>query len=285
MPYYFTYECLIIKVCGLVQTRDAIGVFITSRRAKGLSKETLRWYTGILKAFENACPQLPEEPEPIQEFLAGIKTGDERLHGYYRAIRAFYNYIDRRLHAFPNPMVFIDPPKRKKKNPRPITPEELDQLLSYPHNAKVKASLIFLTDTGVRMSEALGLQMEDFIEMPWGYFAKVTGKTGERFVPVSSEAYRSILEIVPLNYSKWWFSRLISRAFKEARVSGSGINLRHTFGSMWRGDITILQQIMGHSHISTTLMYRHLCNEYVAEQHRQFTPLKSIYGMTRRLLI
>lgn len=268
-----------------MQTKDAIEVFITSRRARGLSKETLRWYAGILKAFESACPRLPEDPEPIQEFLASIKTGDERLHGYYRALRAFYNYIDRRLHGFPNPMIFVDPPKRKRKYPRPITLEELEQLLAYPHNARMKAILMFLADTGARVSEVLSLTPTDLFEMPWGYFAQITGKTGARVVPVSHEVYHAIAKVIPIRLSKWHFSRLISKAFKEARIRGSGINLRHTFGSTWRGDVTILQQIMGHTHISTTLIYRHLCNEYVAEQHRQFSPLRSIQGMTRRLFL
>lgn len=266
-------------------TKDAIEVFITFCRSKGLASETLRWYSGIFRRFEREYPQLPETPEPIQQFLANIKTGDERLHGYYRAIRALYNYIDRRLRAFPNPMMFVDPPRRKRKEPRPLTPEDLDQLLAYPHTAWIKAALMFLADTGVRMNEARTLMPGDMIEMPWGYFALVRGKTGERFVPVSYDAYKAIQGIAPIRFSKSWFSRLISRAFKDARVRGSGINLRHTFGSMWYGDVTVLQKIMGHSKISTTLMYRQICNEYVANQHRQFTPLRSVYSMTRRLML
>lgn len=262
-----------------------MAVFIKSRKAKGLPKETIRWYQGILQEFARFTPRLPEQPDLIYDFLAKCTAGDERRHGYYRALKAMYNYIDRRLHAFPNPMIFVDPPRRKPKQPRPLMPEELQQLLSYPHQADIKALLLFLIDTGARVGEAAMLQPQDISETPWGYIARITreGKTGSRLVPISPETYHALMKVLPLKYTKYRTRRLISKAFDDARVQGSGINLRHTFGTLWDGDELMLQRIMGHSHLSTTKIYRQLRIESMMAQHYQYSPLKKIMSSTKRM--
>ena len=266
-----------------MRTLDALEVFLKSRRAKGLSPESIRWYNGVLGKFAMACPELPEEPEPIYEFFSTLESGDERKHGYYRALRALYNYIDRRFKAFPNPMKYVDAPRRSNKRPRPLTLDELDQLLSYPHRPKIKAALLFLIDTGCRVGEIVNLQINDIAETPWGYIARVTGKTGTRLVPLSVETYQALSRVLPLGYNKYRLRRLIRFAFDDAHVLGSAINLRHTFGTYFEGDESILQQIMGHTHLETTMRYRELRVQRMCEQHHKFTPLRMVYS-TRKML-
>lgn len=264
-----------------MRTKDAINIFLTSRRASGVSPETLRWYKDIFRFFESNNYDLPEQPEPIMQFLANCTAGDERRHGYYRALRAMYNYMDLRLHAYPNPMKFVVQPKRTKKVPRPLMPEELDQLISYPHEPKMKAAIMFLIDTGCRVGELANLKLNDITKSPWGYMARVSGKTGTRLVPISSETYNALIRVMPLGYSRYRLRRKISMAFDEARVKGSSINLRHTFGTYWEGDESILQHIMGHTHFETTQIYRQLRFQRITEQHRQYSPLKMIMGGTK----
>ena len=266
-----------------MHTQDAIDIFINSRKAIGVSPETIRWYKGILSKFELSCYELPEKPEPIIEFMASCKAGDERLHGYYRALRAMYNYMDLRLHAFPNPIKLIPQPRRHRKLPRPLMPEELDQLIAYPHPPKIRAALMFLTDTGCRVGELANLKLNDITRTPYGYMARVTGKTGTRIVPISDETYHSLIKNMPLGYSKYRLRRKISMAFIEARVQGSSINLRHTFGTYWEGDESILQQIMGHTHFETTQIYRQLRFRRIAEQHRLYSPLRMIMSGTKAM--
>lgn len=263
-----------------MRTFDAIDIFINSRRARGVSPETVKWYKGILRKFERNFPELPEEPEPIIVFLASLKTGDETLHGYYRSLRAMYNYIDKRLHAFPNPIKFVPQPIRRPKLPRPLMPDELEQLMCYPHSEKIRAALMFLIDTGCRVGELFNLKLGDISKTPYGYIARVTGKTGTRLVPISNETYIILNRTMPLGYSRYRLRRKISMAFDDARLKGSAINLRHTFGTYWEGDESILQQIMGHAHFETTQIYRQLRLNRISEQHRRFSPLKTILGIT-----
>lgn len=278
-------QCYVYFVDISVKTADAVAIFLKSRKAKGLPEDTIRWYRGILYRFTEEYPELPEDPDAIEDFLSLCSAGDERRHGYYRALRAMYNLIEKRLRAFPNPMDLVEPPKRKPKQPRPLMPEELQQLLAYPHEPDIKALLLFLVDTGARVGEAAYLQPSDISETPWGYIARISpeGKTGARLVPVSTETYQALTRVLPFKYTKYRLRRLVSRAFDDAGVRGSGINLRHTFGTLWAGDELVLQRIMGHSHLSTTKKYRQLRIESMIAQHYQYSPLKKIMSSTRRL--
>jgi integrase/recombinase XerD len=263
-------------------TRELVDRFIQSRYAKGLSRQAIRWYGGILNLFDRQYPVLPLNPDNIEEFLAKI-PGDERRHGYYRALRAMYKFGNKRL-GLMDPFESIDSPRRTRKYPRVLMPDELDQLLSYPHTAKVKAALLFLIDTGCRVGECCYLQPSDFSETPWGYVVKVNGKTGERYVPVSYETYQAMMKVLPFGFQKHWLSELISRAFKEANVKGTAHTLRHTFCTLWEGDPFALQRIVGHARISTTLLYRHLKTAQLSRQHNEFSPLRMVLTRSRSML-
>lgn len=266
-----------------MQTQEVVFLFLKSRRARGLSPETIRWYEGILNKYSKRYEELPRDPEDVEDFISSCTAGDERRLGYYRALRALYRFGNKRLKLI-NPVDIIDPPRRIKKQPHILMPDEIDQLLSYPHPAKIKAALLFLVDTGCRIGEIINLQVSDFNETPRGYIVKVSGKTGERYVPVSHEVYLAMNKVLPFGWKKHWLGELVSKAFKEARVEGTGHTLRHTFCSLWAGDIFALQRIVGHARRSTTQIYRHLQTGYLSEQHNQFSPLKMVYSRSKSML-
>lgn len=266
-----------------METREAVRLFLSSRRARGLSPQTIRWYQGILNLYSIKFRKLPKSPEKIEEFLALCKAGDERRHGFYRAIRCLHRFMERRFKKA-NPVKKLDPPRRKPKYPRTLTPDELDQLLAFPHTPRIKTALLFLIDTGARIGELTQLKEEDLSETPWGPIARISGKTGMRFVPLSQETYTALMGNLPLNYSMWWMSRLVSRAFREAHVKGSAHLLRHTFATLWEGDELVLQKIMGHAHLSTTQLYRHLRTKTLSAQHKQYSPLNMVFSRTKSML-
>ena len=141
-----------------MKNRDYIDVFLFSRQAKGLSPVTVRWYREILTRFNNTFPGAPPvKPEQIEIFLANCPGKDERRHGYYRALKCFYRFLQRRFN-YPNPILFIDAPKIIKKDPSVFTPKELYLLLQFPHSSIVKAALTYLIDTGCRLGECHNLK-------------------------------------------------------------------------------------------------------------------------------
>ncbi|MFA5389142.1 MAG: hypothetical protein WC312_05240 [Candidatus Omnitrophota bacterium] len=258
-----------------MKTEYTVEAFLKSRRAKGLKSSTIVWYRGILYAYAKMFPELPEKPEAVDDFLISCPAGDERRHGYYRTLRVFYRFAERRL-GVKNIVDPDDEPKRTKKKPRPLTLDELDQLISYPHPMRIMAAIMFMADSGARIGETVNLKPKDFILTEWGPVAIVNGKTGERFVPIEEATYRKLLNVLPFKIKVNRLSRLVSAAFREARVKGTAHKLRHTFGTYWDGDEKVLKDIMGHSRLSTTELYRGFRMKKMCEEHREYSPLKRV---------
>lgn len=257
--------------------------FLFSRHAKGLKVLTINWYRTILNKFQTRFKKLPGKPEQVEEFIASLNVGDERRHGYYRAIRCFYKFLAKRYHVR-NPMPDVEPPRRTAKDPKFLTPDSVNKLLAYPHPPTIKAAIMFLIDTSTRLCELFNLRIEDLEETPWGFVARINGKTGMRIVPISYETYHALMISLPFNYSIWWLGKLITRAFKNAGLKGGSLTLRHTFGTLWEGDELVLQRIMGHRELSTTKIYRHLRMKVLCTQHNQFSPLKMVLSSSKNML-
>ncbi|MBN1188792.1 MAG: hypothetical protein JXA46_03490 [Dehalococcoidales bacterium] len=81
------------------------------------------------------------------------------------------------------------------------------------------------------------------------------------------------MEVLPFKIGSNRLSKIIFQAFKEARVPGSAINLRHTFGTLWEGSKEALQTIMGHSDFKITQKYHQLRTKLICEQHAVYSPL------------
>jgi integrase len=258
-----------------MKTLVAINFFIKSRRAKGLSRPAIKWYQSAFNKFARQYQEIPGSPAAIDDFLINCASSDERRHGYYRALHALFYFLENRYKT-KNVMRKIEPPRVSPKRPHILTLAELDHLLSFPHSAKVHAILLFLSDTGARLGEAVSLKIENLMCTRYGHIAQITGKTGERLVAISDTTYHALTNILPFQLSSNRMCRLVSAAFRDARVKGTAHTLRHTFGTYWEGDELTLQRILGHASISTTRRYRHLRVKRMCEQHNLYSPLKML---------
>lgn len=264
-------------------TEVAIKAFLNSRISKGLSPNTIRWYRGILLTFAKQHKKLPKKPEDIERFLAGCRAGDERRHGYYRSLRCFYGFLQKRFKVA-NPIKSIDPPRRTRKQPKFLVPSDLNHLLNYTMQPRVKTAIISLVDTGARLSEIGTLTINELVQTPWGFTARIQGKTGMRIVPISYDTYHALMVHLPFRVKPHRLGRLISLTMKSAGVKGNAQALRHTFATLWQGDELVLQQIMGHSNLATTKLYRHLRTQMLSAQHSQFSPLKMVLSTSKSML-
>lgn len=255
-----------------MRTTDAISLFLDSRQARGDSPHTVKWYRLILEYFAAQYEEIPTTPEAIDKFLRSCKGGDERRHGFWRCLRALYRFLHRR-HNIDNPLELMDPPRRKRKLPITLTIDELLHLLTYPHPPDIAAYIYFLADSGARVGELDNLKPEDITRTPWGWVAKLDGKTGQRYTPISDRAYETILPYIPVPYKVDWLTRHISQAFKNAGVRGTAHTLRHTFGTLWKGSEFALKEIMGHSSFEMLRNYRNLRTDTLSQQHQNNSPL------------
>jgi len=257
-------------------TKEALEKFLESRRAKNVAARTILWYRIILERYAAIYPNLPDDTQSLEGFIASCQAGDERKHGYYRALKAFYRWLARRKYLSGDIIFGLDHPQRSKKDRPALDLDQLAALLEYPHEPIMKGSLIFLADTGSRLGELHSLEPGSFYK--WGKLrvVRISGKTGARVIPVSEICYQLLKPYIPFRYKTDWLGRLISQAFKDAGVPGTAHTLRHTFGTLWEGDIDNLQRILGHSTIATTMIYRHIKMEALQKDHALNSPLKRL---------
>lgn len=272
------------KYLVTMNTAQAVEDFLAGCRARGLSPQTVRWYRYMLGAFAHKFPELPQEPGQVEHFLGEPEISDELRHGRFRALRAFYYWLQFR-EGLLNPMAVICAPKRKKKRPRTLSLADMGCLLLAPLSKRDRAMITTLIDTGVRIGELVGLDREDVGDET----IFVTGKTGQREVPISAEARRQLLDLAssgPLflgdrgRLTTSGAYQALRKALIRSGLSGAKLGphlLRHTFGRQYimaGGDLVSLQRILGHADITTTRIYAELNLADDIAQHQRFTPLK-----------
>jgi len=280
------------------------------RLEKNLSPNSISSYmrdVAQLRAFvEREWGIAPHEVEArhIEAFLAEIydkgitkSTQARNLSG----IKSFFHYLAIADHITEVPTQFIDSPKAGRHLPQVLSTAEIDSILatidlSTPQGHRNRAILEVMYSCGLRVSEAAGLRLSDlFMEDD---IVRVTGKGDkQRLVPLSPEAKKCILLYLPqralgridkkaedvLFLNK--FGRALSRVMifnvlREA-AAAAGIDreisphtLRHSFAThllAGGADIRQVQELLGHSSVTTTEIYTHLdrsqLERSVAEHH------------------
>ena len=255
-------------------TREALTLFLDAKAVKGLTPTTLYNYQWRLEQFARFCPRLPTSPEPIEAFL-GQHIGPHSRDTYYRLFRNLYRWLVRRRLIKHNPIKKIEPPKLPRKVARSLTRVDLQQLLSHPsHPPEVSALLFLLADTGLRLGEALSIRTQS----QFGYgTVVVSGKTGQRRVPVSDRVRDMVEEQLP-----WPWTRVhsagnrIRQAFRRVGITGprsSAQTLRHTFVRLWEGDEGSLVGIMGWTTNRMLNVYRPYDAQRAKAEHELNSPL------------
>ena len=130
-----------------------LSLFLKSRR-QGLSKRTYEFYEALLSPFVNTCELTPES---INAFLSRLSCANGK-NAYYRAIRAFCNWLYRQGLIINNPITRVDPPKMKKIILPSLTPEQVDYLIQSADTIRNKAIISLFADSGIRLTELLNIK-------------------------------------------------------------------------------------------------------------------------------
>jgi len=271
-----------------ISTLDAIGAFVKSRKAQGVSDLTVMDYYSLFKPFVFKYQALPLTVEPIEEFLASLQVGLERRWTYRRALVALYHFLEQRK-KIPKDLVIIPAVKRPRRVRRVLTEEELRGLFPHAQDFQEKAILTLLIDSKVRASELVSLDREKV----YPDHITVTGKTGEREVPINPETYDMLCQLAssgPLfrtngkrmrrDYLRVVINRLMKRAGLDGKKLGPHL-LRHSSSvqhMMFGGDLMSLKEELGHTQVSTTQIYAELASSQVKNIHRKVNVLGKIAG-------
>lgn len=217
------------------------------------------------------------------------------------SIRSFYKFLLIEKYIKTNPSDLLELPKRKKTLPKVLSMEEIDCLLdiplSDPYSYRNKAMLELMYATGLRVSELMNLKIHD-VDLSMAY-VRTVGKGGkERVIPIGNIAlealktymdeYRSLLlkgkvtDALFLNnhgvgMTRQGFFKILKKLAKEKDIKTpfSPHTLRHSFATHLLNngaDLRSIQELLGHSDISTTQIYTHISNQRLKENYQNFHP-------------
>lgn len=272
---------------------------------RNLSPETISKYKYNLIVFEkymlNKNINLFDVTQyDIMDFLTNYfkDKGVSSKTNSITSINNFYIYLvkDKRIDI--NPCENIDRPKMKKRLPDVLTVNEVDKLLDIPLHTKEdyrdKAILEVLYATGIRISELTNLKMQD-VDFA-NKVVRVFGKgSKERIVPINKYALKylgmyldirgsflkgKLTDYIFLNSKGEAISRESFGLELNKIVKKQGLNkrvtphmLRHSFATHMLNqgaDLRSIQELLGHSDISTTTIYTHVSNEKVKNDYLKY---------------
>lgn len=262
---------------SLQDTKILVNAYLENCRCRGLSKETLRYYSDFLLKLAADYPELPDNPESLETFIYHFQSSDSRRHGAFRAVRAFYNWTETR-YQITNPMKAVGAPRVKPTERPALTMDQLKKLLEYPYQSKLtRALLFFLADTGVRIGEAANLTSDDIYEDS----VKVHGKTGERIIPVSMPVREMLIDLGPGKVFKYSNRVLSDRVIKAGRLAGVKVcphDLRRTFATNWRGSDLSLKYIGGWASWRMVEHYSQRKLDKAKDDHAEHSPVAVLSG-------
>ena len=278
---------------------------------KKLSVNTLKSYQNDLQIFANffAHQNLKKlTPNDIHRFIfqeSKNKSVATVAHNI-TVINSFYTFLKDEDANLINPCENIISPKKGVKLPNFLTEEEVDCLLDISLNDaycyRNKAMLELLYATGIRVSELINLK---FINLDLeNDFIRVVGKGNkERLVPIGDVAKKWLIKYINeyrqellknknsdylfINnqgnvISRVGFFKIIKKLCVEKNINKnvSPHVLRHSFAThllAHGADLRVIQEMLGHSDISTTQIYAHLVNEKLKKDYEEFHPRSHKY--------
>ena len=273
---------------------------------KRASPHTLSSYQRDLKQLTSYCTNkdlvfwADVLPVDIRNFIAhrhrkGISS--KSLQRELSAIRSFYNYLLKQHILESNPATHVKAPKQARKLPKLLDVDQLNGLLEKAPDSILEvrdlAMFELFYSSGLRLSELTAINIED-IDLTDGSLRVQSGKGGkQRELPVGRKAiialkkwldFRSTSNTMALFTSKKG-NRLGHRSIqlrldKWCKKTGLAEHvhphmLRHSFASHLlesSQDIRAVQELLGHSNISSTQIYTHLDFQHLAAVYDQAHP-------------
>ncbi|KAA2272824.1 site-specific tyrosine recombinase XerD [Staphylococcus haemolyticus] len=278
---------------------------------KGLSENTIGAYRRDLKKYQLYMQEQKIahidfiDRQTIQECLGSLidqGASAKSIARFISTIRSFHQFALREKYAAKDPTVLIETPKYEKKLPDVLDVEEVIQLLETPDLTKNngyrdRTILELLYATGMRVTELIKIEIED-VNLIMG-FVKVFGKGNkERIIPLGDtvieylDTYintvrpqllkKTVTNVLFLNLhgrplTRQGIWKLIKQYGLRANITKTLTphTLRHSFAThlLENGaDLRAVQEMLGHSDISTTQLYTHVSKTQIRQMYNQFHP-------------
>lgn len=278
---------------------------------KGLSKNSINAYISDLKQFCQYLKEMYQitriediTKEHIRLYIKDFskKLSSTSMNRKMVSIRMFFSFATKEKIININIMNEFELPKINKKLPVILSKDEIEIILNSikitDHlSSRNRCMFELMYATGLRVSELVNLTI-NMVNLNMGYI-KIIGKGDkERLVPISNIVNNLLNEYLQLyrqeflknNNSQLLFfnnhgdklKREECYAILKQIVNQTTINkkisphsIRHTFAThlLENGaDLRSIQELLGHSDISTTTIYTHISNQKVQQEYKMFHP-------------
>ncbi len=280
------------------------------RNERKLSKNTLDSYSRDLKKFhayleDNKIDSFSEITDntvlTYQLHLQNLGRSTATVSRNLATLRTFFGYLlDEGLIA-KNPTRKLVSPKAERKMPKVLTLTEVDRLLNQPDmesetGKRDKAMLELLYASGIRVTEMVSLNTDD-VNIDIGYIRCKNERSKDRIIPIGKMAKTALSEYMDtsreeliktdtqalfVNYygkrlTRQGFWKIVKRYTNMAEIDKpiTPHTLRHSFAThlIQNGaDLKSVQEMLGHSDISTTQMYIELSRSRIQEVYNKAHP-------------
>lgn len=262
---------------------------------KGLAQNTIDAYKRDLNDFLEFCKKedLGEvQRTQINSYIRNLhenKYSSTSILRKIASLRGFFKWADANGIIKTNPTLTLEQPKVPQRLPKVISVQEIEEILSQNLNKTESVIVELLYGCGLRVSELVNLNINDYDLN--GKYIRCTGKgSKDRLVPLGKKAINAIKNYLP---EREYLIQKYNLDTKQLLINGKGklvnrqevytfihnhgkmINkrisphtLRHSFAThlLENGaDLRVVQELLGHSDVSTTQLYTHISKKRLKE--------------------
>ncbi len=273
---------------------------------KKYSKNTIESYKRDLTQFNNFIDKKVTDIEDsdIKKYLKELnilKESNKTVARFISSLRTFYKFLIIEKIVTKNPLENIELPKLNKSLPKTLDEDDIDKLLNIKltdnYSFRNKAMIELMYATGLRVTELINLKIQD-IDINMALLRTMGKGSKERIIPIGDYALH-YLELYILNYrdsmlkkeyndylflnnhgkqmTRQGFFKILKKIAVENEIEKdfSPHTLRHSFATHLLNhgaDLRSIQELLGHSDISTTQIYTHVSNKQLKENYNEYHP-------------
>lgn len=279
-------------------------------KVKQASSNTVSSYMRDIRQFDaflnenGQCDILEVEQLHIKEYLAGLQEegrSGATLSRNVASLKNFYSYLVSSGFLDSSPVIEIHVERGEKKLPQILTGREIELLLAQPvcvdaKGYRDKAMLETMYATGIRVTELIDLNVDD-VNLELGII-KCTNAKKSRVIPLYPASLKALgvyireirtgmladpnetalfVNISGVRMSRQGFWKILKHYQTTAHIEKeiTPHTLRHSFAVhlLENGaDLGSVQELMGHSDISSTQMYTHMINNKLKSVYEKCHP-------------
>ncbi|MFN8556580.1 MAG: site-specific tyrosine recombinase XerD [Dehalococcoidia bacterium] len=282
---------------------------------KGASSNTIAAYRNDIQQFaaftsgrRNGKGWVTIDQVVVLDYIGDLqrkKYAEATIARKIAAVKSFFGFMTAEGAIPADPTETLSSPRVGKPLPKPISPEQVDELLEQPLRRNTpeakrdKAMLELLYATGMRVSELVSLDTESAVLSADSAYVRCRGKGAkERTIPIHEHAAEAlhayVTEARPLlvrtreeralfvnrrgeRLTRQGFWLILKSYARSANIAAhvTPHTLRHSFAThMLKGGAPLrnVQELLGHANISTTQVYTQLTTDHVREVYQSAHP-------------